>query len=447
VDGDGHLDIFCGEMGHWSPPGRPPDNPEARTWIFYGDGTGRFSTQLVAAGQGTHEGRLGDLDGDGRPDILGKPFRHRTPRLDAYLNAGAMSSGTPLPLDRWRRHVVDAERPRLAVFVTAGDLDGDGRADIAAGAWWYRNPGTPGSRWTRRAFGGGLNNVAALHDFDGDGELDVLGTRGRGAEPSSAFVWGRNDGRGRFGLRSAFELDAGDFLQGVAIARWDADALGVALSWHQGSTATWLALVPREPAGRWPTRLLSHETQHEQLSAADIDRDGDVDLLLGTRWLRNDGDGWSVHAITGSPGRPDRNRLVDVDGDGRLDAVVGFEAINQPGRLVWYAQPAAATEPWTEHLIAVVTGPMSLDVGDLDGDGDADVVVGEHDYARPEAARLLIFENLDGRGGTWRQHLVSAGDEHHDGAQLVDIDGDGDLDIISIGWRHPRVLLYENRAR
>lgn len=36
------------------------------------------------------------------------------------------------------------------------------------------------------------------------------------------------------------------------------------------------------------------------------------------------------------------------------------------------------------------------------------------------------------------------GDEHHDGAVLADIDDDGDLDILSIGWSHARVLLYEN---
>jgi len=148
-----------------------------------------------------------------------------------------------------------------------------------------------------------------------------------------------------------------------------------------------------------------------------------------------------------TPGDPDRNVLADINRDGRLDAVVGFEAINVPGKLAWYEQPADPTAQWIEHVISQeVIGPMSLDVRDMDGDGDLDVIVGEHNYKDPAAARLLIFENLDGRGGKWKMHLIAKGDEHHDGARVVDIDGDGDLDVISIGWSHGRVLLYENRA-
>jgi hypothetical protein len=56
---------------------------------------------------------------------------------------------------------------------------------------------------------------------------------------------------------------------------------------------------------------------------------------------------------------------------------------------------------------------------------------------------LYVFENANGQGTNWNTHTVYTGDEHHDGAQVVDIDGDGDLDIISIGWDHDRVLLYE----
>ena len=102
---------------------------------------------------------------------------------------------------------------------------------------------------------------------------------------------------------------------------------------------------------------------------------------------------------------------------------------------------------WIQHLIAGdVTGPMSIDAGGLDGDGDIDVVAGEHNLKKPEEARLFVFENSDGYGGSWQKHEISRGDEHHDGAQLTDIDNDGDLDIVSIGWGHLKVLLYENLA-
>ena len=143
---------------------------------------------------------------------------------------------------------------------------------------------------------------------------------------------------------------------------------------------------------------------------------------------------------------PDRNRLADINGDGRLDAVIGFEAISAPGEVAWYEQPSSAGESWIKHAIATVIGPMSLDVGDLDQDGDLDVVVGEHDLEDPARAKLYVLENIDGRGLKWVSHVIAIGDEHHDGAVLVDIDGDGDLDILSIGWSHNRVLLYENET-
>ena len=114
--------------------------------------------------------------------------------------------------------------------------------------------------------------------------------------------------------------------------------------------------------------------------------------------------------------------------------------------VAWYEQPLVATDAWAEHLIANVIGPMSLDVGDVDGDGDFDVVVGEHNLSSPSTAGLFVFENADDVGDAWLQHTVYVGDEHHDGAQLIDIDGDGDLDIVSTGWGNDDVVLYENGA-
>ena len=125
---------------------------------------------------------------------------------------------------------------------------------------------------------------------------------------------------------------------------------------------------------------------------------------------------------------------------------MGYEAIGIPGVLAWYEQEDSATSLWKEHIISdTVIGPMSLDARDMDRDGDLDVIVGEH-TPNKSSARIYVYENLSGLGDVWKVHVVHTGDEHHDGAQAIDMDQDGDLDILSIGWFTKEVYLYENLA-
>jgi hypothetical protein len=366
----------------------------------------------------------------------------------ALLAATAAPAAEKLPLDRWQRHVIDAEKPHRAVWIGAADLDGDGRKDVVTGGWWYRNPGEPGGVWTRHDIGAPLKNMSAVHDFDGDGDIDVLGRPAEGSSADPTYLLARNDGKGAFEILGTPGRAQGDFEQGIAVAAFERGrGIQVATSWHRADQGVQLMTPPADPAsGPWQWKRISAFSQDEALSAGDIDRDGDLDLLLGTRWLENTGGEWRLHTLNPVAGDPDRNVLADVNGDGRLDAVVGFEAINIPGKLAWYEQPAQAGGTWAEHAIGEPVGPMSVSVADMDRDGDMDVAAGEHNYKEPATAKLLVFENEDGRGGRWGRHVVYTGDEHHDGAVTVDIDGDGDLDVISIGWSHGRVLLYENRA-
>ncbi len=433
-DNDGDIDIASAEMHQ----GQDPDEVK----IYLNKVQGLQWEKVILSEKGSHSMRIVDFDNDGDLDLFGANWSGEYQPMELWANLSC-----PPSLDKWERHVIDKAKPERSIFIDAADLDGDNYKDIITGAYWYRNPGSFHQTWVRNKIGSLANNMAAVFDFDHDGDKDILATQGIGSEDNSNFVWAENNGRGVFKIYQNIQSAQGDFLQGVTIGKFTHESLTqVALSWHIANKGIQLITVPVKPdQGVWEWSFLSDVSQDEALNSGDIDNDGDSDLFLGTKWLRNDTHNvWKEFSIFASENNPDRNKLVDMNNDKKLDAVVGFEAISSSGIVAWYEQPINPETYWHEHIIDHIIGPMSLDVIDIDKDGDFDVIVGEHNLKQPDKARLYIYQNL-GNSLSWDKHLVYSGDEHHDGTVVVDIDNDGDDDIISIGWGHKKVIVYENK--
>ena len=180
-----------------------------------------------------------------------------------------------------------------------------------------------------------------------------------------------------------------------------------------------------------------------QVISADIDGDGDPDLV-GTSatddevfWLENDGSTWPRTVLDSAPTTTDGALDVavgDLDGDGDLD-VVG--SAREAGDLVYWLNNGDGTT-WTRATITTTApGIRSVALGDLDLDGDLDVVA-----AVTGAGDLRWWEQTSG-GWTGRVIEGSATDVRH--LALADIDGDGDLDVAAplpggdlSWWQNPR---------
>src|SRR5262245_47002725 len=142
------------------------------------------------------------------------------------------------------------------------------------------------------------------------------------------------------------------------------------------------------------------------IASADIDRDGDLDVLASgsTRvtWIENSGGGsaWTEHVVSTNLGILPSVAAADVDGDGDMDVVA---LLSTPGTVFWYENSAGNGSVWVTHT--VTTGlifPISIATADVDGDGDVDILSGDSQAIR-------LHENVAGNGSLWAPHIVFTG--------------------------------------
>jgi hypothetical protein len=342
--------------------------------------------------------------------------------------------------------------------LAAGDLDGDGRTDLVAGSAGGGTGtisvlrGTAGGTFAAplgNPFGLGVAGGAgavAVGDLNGDARPDVLATIGSGTAADDQLVPLAGDGTGDLQAGTPVTVAGGE-LAGVALADLDGDGDLDALT--ASTTATsgdQLGVVEQTPSGL--SFAVSTGAPSTQLAigvaAGDLDGDGAPDALVisrnagsGSAWVAA-GAGITLHA--GAPvavgADPVAVALADVDGDGDRDGLV---LDGSAGLLTVLRNDGAGGLTATGVAVPGLTAGSGLAAGDLNGDGAADVVVTD----RAAAAAGVLLGDANGGFGTPAWLATGAGPRS---PVIADLTGDGVPDLATADASADALSLLPNAS-
>ena len=441
---DGSSFVFLAEMaqGGWD----PPYNYDARLLLYKSsDGGASWERELLSQGQGTHEAQMVDIDGDGVREVMGKETWR--PRLHIWKKREGR-----MPFSAYQHRFVDRDKPMTGTDIVAMDVNGDGRDDILCANLWYKNPG-----WERFEIPG-IYQVITSYDIDGDGKPELIASK-KAADAreddwysglSSDLCWLKpiDPERGEW-EEHTIGRGSGDWPHGNAVAPLlPGGKLALICSYHSAHAGDGhvpeLFEIPDDPTQPWPMRVLADIKYGEEMIPYDLTGNGTLDVVAGTHWLENLGDGtFKAHKLIDDDDfYPARLRILDVDGDGQPEVVMGQEKMDYPTKflpfsLLSYFKPGAdIRQPWTAHAIDKVRCAHSIEAADLDGDGEIELIVGEHDPFNPyrHRARLYVYKKANEKASAWRRYTLPGEYEHHDGTKLIELTG-GRYGIMSHGWK------------
>ncbi len=343
-----------------------------------------------------------------------------------------------------------------AKSVYAADVDGDGDLDVLGAAEygsvsggyviWWENTAGDGTAWTEQivssAFNGGNSVYAA--DVDGDGDLDVLGA----AEGIDTIAWWENTAGDGTAWTEHIVSSTFDGAESVYAADVDGDGdLDVLGAAYTAGTIAWWENTTGDGSA-WTEHILSSTFNGAaSVYASDVDGDGDLDVLGVAQfdsivvWWENtagDGSAWTPHDVGGSFITPFSVHAADVDGDGDVDVLSADFDTNE---IVWWENMAGNGLVWTSHDVGTGVDAMSVYAGDVDGDGDLDVLGTSFD-----SATVAWWENTAGDGSAWTLHILDSGFGGPKGVYGADVDGDGDLDVLGAAWNAGTIAWWRNET-
>ncbi|MCX8038305.1 MAG: VCBS repeat-containing protein [Candidatus Sumerlaeia bacterium] len=374
--------------------------------VTVGNSAESIKWETVVLDRGMSEGcSVFDVNGDGLLDVVCLPSWYRAPFWDKRPVHDIMKTGEFL----------------MNYGQIPMDVNGDGAIDVVSAGWfdkdifWYENPFTKNkvirtindeyTTWAKHVLptppqlGGGCECILGL-DVDGDGNLDVVPNR-------RPLGW--------------YERVNGQFVR------------------H-----------PVDESGRKAAKWL------HGLGQGDINGDGRPDLVTGEGWWEAPKnprtEKWIEHREFEFPDGSIPILVVDFDGDGDNDLIYGeghtyglywVEQARDSGGRKWVKHDidTTRTQPRCDIPTVPISQAHSLVWIDLDGDGQNELVTGKrwrgHGDDDPGSFDPLCvyYYKWDRPTKTWTKHVISY-DEHIGvgmQVQVVDIDKDGDLDVICPG--------------
>lgn len=430
ADLDGDLDAFFlrDEVGSFG---------SGFSGLQKNDGTGVFTVAPVLFSSSGNRFEVGDFDGDGDPDVL-------TSQVYWNNGSGSLSQG-PVPVLGSSRVfpllVVDVdEDDDLDFLVLRNDNVDDVFFNDGSGSW-------KSGRGDVTALGNNLSRIA-LADMDGDEDLDAFAldagvfTSSYSVQPFPLLF--RNDGSGTLESVALPVLP----IRPVDVATGDLDedgAIDVALAGLSSTRAFLLLLNRGAPSFVEPAAYPVVTGDTRSVALGDVDGDGHLDGLFGSLdastndlLILGDGAGGFTHAASNLPldaAPTSAVELGDVDGDGDLDAVLGNTG-GSPSAL--YANDGAGLFSLAVPALpsGVETAPEDLLLVDLELDGDLDLLIANGLRTSPQPIVLLpdlLFTNEGAGVFVDASHRLPSTDGLGRQIGAADVDGNGTVDIVSRG--------------
>lgn len=351
---------------------------------------------IADIGLGLNSISIADLDLDGYLDIV--CVDHTKEELVLFKN----NQG-----NGYSFHLLDDNLFGVTAVSTA-DFDGDGYSEIVISdqgkCYYYKNENGANLIRTQILDDNIFKSVRELSsiDIDVDGDLDII-IADVGYQ-SNHLAWLENDGAGDFNFNL---IESGSSLKGVAAGDVDNDE-DVDIASAGPSNA--FSLYSNNGNGTYTKQIIYSgapvANSPISISLVDLDKDGFNDLVGASNsgetysWFQNEGNGnFIIHIIDqatiNTRGASDID-IADLDGDGQLDVIAASagSSLNGfgDGRISWYKRNSENS--FESKIIGLISVADVVKVADLDGDGDIDIIAGSgYNGIRNENGKLIWYEN------------------------------------------------------